>query len=544
MILKKSYRDLKSDLHERMRQNYRLAKALPEFLRDTITPTEAQESIRRLLEDREKRFLELVRTRIYARPTSPYLRLLRLAGCQFADLEREVHGHGLEATLASLARAGVYLSVAEFKGRVEVQRGGDSFRVAPDDFIHPGPPPGFVTQSSGTNGVPVLAVVPLERITVQALEVSVFFSAHGLRERAHALYDAILPAGAGLRNLFINAKLGVETERWFARKVPSKSRAGAWYSYMTTQWIVALGKLYGAGFPRPEFTDVEDPGRIVRWISEKRAEARGCSIKTTASNAARIAETARKVGASLEGAIFICGGEPLTEAKREAILRTGAKATPHYGFVTGGSVGNGCAHPVHTDEIHVNQHTFALIAAPEGHPARGPTVRPFLFTTLLPSDPWLLLNVENGDYGILEERDCGCALEQVGLTLHLHHIRSYEKFTSEGMNYFYGDLFDIFEQRLPLEFGGGPGDYQLVEEEDKDGRTRLTLRVHPNIAHLDEAKIIARLREHLASGSWEKEFQVRVWHNAGTFRVRREAPHASGRGKILPLYIARSLVSE
>jgi hypothetical protein len=192
------------------------------------------------------------------------------------------------------------------------------------------------------------------------------------------------------------------------------------------------------------------------------------------------------------------------------------------------------------DDIHVNRHTMALIAAPDGHPARGASVRPFLFTSLLPSDPRLLLNVENGDYGILEDRNCGCALERAGLKLHLHHIRSYEKFTSEGMNYFYGDLFDIFEKRLPAEFGGGPGDYQLVEEEEEQGRTRLTLRVDPMIANLDEAKIIARLREHLSGGSWEKEFQIRVWDNAGTFRVRREAPHASARGKILPLHLSRS----
>jgi phenylacetate-coenzyme A ligase PaaK-like adenylate-forming protein len=243
---------------------------------------------------------------------------------------------------------------------------------------------------------------------------------------------------------------------------------------------------------------------------------------------------------SLQGVTFICGSEPFTEAKREAILRIGATATPHYGFVTGGSVGYGCGRPIHADEIHVNRHTMALIAAPEGHPARGASVRPFLFTTLLASDPSLLLNVENGDYGILAERHCGCAMERAGLTLHLHGIRSYEKFTSEGMNYFYGDLFDIFEKRLPAEFGGGPGDYQLAEEEDGDGRTRLTLRVDPKIADLDEAKVIARLKEHLADGSWQNQFQVRVWDDAGTFRIRRETPHADPRGKILPLQFSRS----
>jgi hypothetical protein len=536
MPYNRSYRALTYDIRERLKQNYRLAKALPDFLREPITPALAEERIRGLLADRKERFLQIAKTRIYSCPSSPYLKLLRIAACEFSDLEDHVRRNGLEDTLALLARAGVYLTVAEYKGRTEVRRGSDVFRVSPDDFAHPDPPPGFVAQTSGTNTIPVSAVVALERIAVQALEVAVFFSAHGLWQNAHAMYDAILPAGAGVRALLINAKLGVATERWFARKVPTKSLAGAWYSYLTTHWIVALGKFHGAGFASPRFTEIADVGRIVRWISKNRAARRATTIKTATTNAARIAERAETMGVSLEGTTFVCGGEPLTDGKRDAILRSGASATPHYGFVAGGSVGNGCGRPAHTDEVHVNRQTFALIAGPERSHDAGDSVRPFLFTTLLPSDPWLLFNVENGDYGILDERNCDCALERAGLTLHLHHIRSYEKFTSEGMNYYYGDIFEIFDKLLPEEFGGGPGDYQLVEEEDGAGRTRLTLRVHPKIANLNEEKIIARLSEHLASGSWEKQFQVRVWREAGTLRVRREAPHASERGKILPLH--------
>jgi hypothetical protein len=539
MTSHRRYRELKSDLNQRLKQNYRLAKALPGFLSDPVSPATAETGLRRMLLDREARFLELARDRIYASPTNPYFRLLRAAGCEFSDLEASVRRAGLEATLTELARQGVYLTVEEFKGKVEVRRGREAFRVAAEDFAPPEAPPGFVTRSSGTNNAPVSSIISLERIAVQALEVSVFFSAHGLLDKAHGLYDPILPAGSGLRNLLINAKLGIATERWFARKVPKKNKTGAWYHYLTTQGIVTLAKHYGPGFPRPEFIGITDIGQIVDWIAERRKRGIGCGVKTAASNAIRIAEEAWKRGVSLQDATFVCGGEPFTDAKRDAIVRSGAAATPRYGFISGGSVGNGCGRPAHTDELHVNRHTFAVLTAPEGYPARPNAISPLLFTTLLTSDPWLLLNVENGDYGVLEERDCGCALEQVGLTLHLHHIRSYEKFTSEGMNYFYGDLFDVFEKRLPAEFGGGPGDYQLVEEEDDDGRTRLTLRVHPDIPEVNEAKIIARLREHLSSGSWEKEFQVKVWHAADTFRVRREPPHASARGKILPLHHSR-----
>ncbi len=125
------------------------------------------------------------------------------------------------------------------------------------------------------------------------------------------------------------------------------------------------------------------------------------------------------------------------------------------------------------------------------------------------------------------------------VNLHLHQIRSFEKFTSEGMNYFYGDLFQLLEGAIPSEFGGGPGDYQLVEEEDGDGQTRLTLLVHPDVGSLDEEGLLSRLREGLGEGSRGNRFMSMVWQNAGAFRIRREVPHASPRGKVLPLHILR-----
>jgi hypothetical protein len=537
---KRNYSRLSSDLKERLKQNYRMARALPEFLRRRVTVEQANEEIKKALENRAERFLELMQDRVYVRPDSPYLKLLKTAGCEFSDLQARVRRCGLEATLEELANAGVYLTVEEFKGKKEVRRGKESFRVSAQDFAPPTPSPGFMTQSTGTNNAPVRSIISLDRIAIQALEVAIFFSAHGLLDRSHAMYDAILPAGGGMRNLLINAKLGITTDRWFARKVPTKTFLGRCYQYWSTYLIVMMGKGYGPGFPRPEFIDTGDMGPIVRWVSEKRLQGKTCCIKTAASNAARIARAAGKLGISLAGTKFIVGGEPFTEAKRETIHRAGAAATVHYGFSAGGSVGNGCADPLYADEVHINQHTFAVIPHPKPLNNDGPPIRPLLFTTLLPTDPRLLLNVENGDYGILEERDCGCALQRAGLTGHLRHIRSYEKFTSEGMNYFYGDLFDTLEMILPAEFGGGPGDYQLLEEEDERGQTRLTLRVHPDIANLDEGVLLRRLEEELAKGSWGHEWQAKIWREAGTFRIKREVPYSSPRGKILPLHISRS----
>jgi hypothetical protein len=537
--LKRKYRELGADLKDGLKQNFRLARALPAFFRARVTVEQAEDEIKRALDGRAERFLESTRLRIYGRPGSPYWKLLKFAGCEWSDLRANVHGHGLEATLERLAREGVYLTADEFKGKKDICRGRESFRASLTDFEFADTGAGLVTQTSGTTGAPVRSTISLDRIAVQTAETAVFFAAHDLFSRVHGTYDAILPAGGGIRNLLVYAKMGIATERWFARTVPTSSLLGGLYQYLSTYLIVMVGKWYGPGFPRPEFLRIEELDRIVRWAAEKQAEGRTCCIKAAASNATRIAQTAREMGVFLGGVKFIVGGEPFTDAKSAVIRDAGAGATVHYAFSGGGTVGNGCARPLYPDDVHINQHTFAVVLHPEPSNRDGVPIRPLLFTTLLDNSPRLLLNVENGDCGILEERDCGCALGRVGLTQHLHRIRSYEKFTSEGMNYFYGDLFEIFEKTLPAEFGGGPGDYQLVEEEDDRGQTRLTLRVHPDVPNLNENVLLRRLHEELAKGSRANEFGAKVWQDAGTLRVRREIPHASARGKILPLHISR-----
>jgi hypothetical protein len=101
-----------------------------------------------------ERFLELVRSHIYERPTSPYLPLLRHAGCEFSDLESSLNRHELEE-LAKLAGEGVYFTSDEFKGKVEVVRDGISFRVSPEDFERRDSSAGLTAESSGSRNLPV-----------------------------------------------------------------------------------------------------------------------------------------------------------------------------------------------------------------------------------------------------------------------------------------------------------------------------------------------------------------------------------------------------
>jgi hypothetical protein len=355
------------------------------------------------------------------------------------------------------------------------------------------------------------------------------------------MYDSILPGAGGINNLLIYSRMGITTDRWFARRVPITNRLERLYHYFTTQLVVLASRRFGSGFPKPEFLEDEEIENIVRWAAAARQiRQSGCCITTAASNAARIARAACRFGVSLEGTKFIVTGEPFTEAKREVLERAGATGIPRYAYGGSVNIGFGCADPLHTDEIHVNQHLLALISSPRRDTNAGSSVHPLLCTTLHPLFPRLLLNVESGDYGYLTRRDCGCALGKTGLSLHLHHIRSFEKFTSEGMNFFYGDLYELFESVFPREFGGGPGDYQLVEEEDGNGQTRLTLVVHPQIGEVEEQRILAQLRTELAKRSRGDRFMTDVWAQAGTFRFKRAVPYASPRGKVLPLHIFKA----
>jgi phenylacetate-coenzyme A ligase PaaK-like adenylate-forming protein len=193
---------------------------------------------------------------------------------------------------------------------------------------------------------------------------------------------------------------------------------------------------------------------------------------------------------------------------------------------------------MHTDEMHVSLNTLAAIERPDPVPLGGEEVHPLLYTTLYESAGRLLINAESGDFARLEERDCGCVMQQLGLTLHIHHVRSYEKLTSEGLNYPVDDLTEIIESRLPAAFGGGPCDYQLIEEEAADGKSRLTLRVHPAVGPLNDTRVLERLAEELGRAGRAQSFMAGVWQNAGTLSIERKPPQASLRGKTLPVHFA------
>src|SRR5262249_56292112 len=114
-----------------IRVGARFLRQLPGFLRFRIDAPTARAILQRRLARREDDFLSLVQATIYQRSESPYRRLLALAGCEYGDLVNLVKQHGLDATLRTLLRQGVYLTVDELKGRRPVVRNGTSIEIHP-----------------------------------------------------------------------------------------------------------------------------------------------------------------------------------------------------------------------------------------------------------------------------------------------------------------------------------------------------------------------------------------------------------------------------
>jgi len=523
---------------------FSLPFTLRRFFGDRLSFTEAKAQLRHELLNREQRFLMLARTRIYSDPQSPYAILMRHAGCEIADLDSSLRRDGLEVTLERLAREGVYLTPTEFKGKEDVVRNTLRFRVHPEGLAprrRHDAPAAFVTQSSGSSDQPVRSVISLSWHVAETPAVGVFLEAHDLLTHRHAAYEPMAAnVSGGIHFLLMLGRLGVPCERWFARPVPVYSWLGGAYSRVTAIELALAGNWFGPGFARPEAVAAGDLVRIVQWVEDSWRDGRLTCIRTVASNASRIARVAIEAGRSLAGCTFIASGEPLTTAKRRVIQQAGAKVTVVWGYEPGPvHVGFGCANPAHGDEMHILRHTLAVIEHPEPIvEAGGEAIRPLLFTTLYPTAAKLQLNVSNGDHAVLSERACGCALHEAGLTLHVHNVGSFEKLTSEGLAYSYDDLFELLETTLPDAFGGGPGDYQLLEEEGAGGQTYLTLLVDPAVGPIDETRLLERLGAEMAKGPRGNSYMVGVWKQAETLRLRREPPMASSRGKILPLRVA------
>jgi hypothetical protein len=520
-----------------LRLGCRFLRGLPGFLKHPWELDEARDAIRLRLERRGARFLAMMARAVYGNPVSPYRALLTHSGCTQGDLVRLVERDGVEGALQTLAREGVYLTVEELKGRRPVRRGGLTIDAGPDRLRNPGARGHLALRSGGSRGASAAMVVDLDFMRETNANHRVGLAARGGEKWVHAVWD--VPGGAALIRVLRLTGIGAAPMRWFSQIDPADG--GLHPRYRWAPRVLRWGSLVaGVPIPAPVHAPLSDPLPVVRWVADELGTGVVPHLVTTVSAGLRLVDAARAAGAALDGLEVTISGEPITEARLAVFRRAGVRATPSYGSSdTGTAMGYGCLQPSSPDEMHLFDDLFAVIQPDPEAVRPGLRRGALLFTSLGAAAPLILLNVTLGDQAVVVNRACGCEIERIGWTRHLHTVRSFEKLTVGGMNLLDEDLIWILDEMLPSRFGGSATHYQVIEEQGPDGQPRLRLLADPVVGPLDHDALADAFLEAISRGSGVDRITALTWKHGGMLTVERRAPESTRGDKILHL-VSRS----
>jgi len=487
------------------------------------------------LAEREHTFMAMLERQVFGNSASPYLSLLRAAGLGRSDVMGLVRDYGIEGCLRRLYSAGVHVTLDEFKGRRPIVRPGLELPAGAADFRVVGRR-GHLTSSTGASrskGTPV--EVDVADLAYELPARYLFSQAYGLFDGPFAQWRPAPPGSAGLRSALRNLKLGMRMTRWFTPTRPGLSAASG-KSAVVTWLTVASAALAGHPFPYPVYVPMDRPDVVARWVAEQRARGVRLHLDVMVSGAVAMCKAAHRLGLDISGLTVRVGGEPVTPAKVALFRSLGVAHCSQYAMSETGALGMSCADAAEPDDVHLLTYRMAAIQIPRQLPGYPEPIGALLLTNFSPRMTSVLLNLEVGDYGVLEEHDCGCPLGAAGLTTHLHTIRSYEKLVSAGMHFMGADLIDLLEVALPARFGGGPDDYQFVETE-QDGETVLKVVVHPDVGALDETEVIAFVLRELSARAKSGVMMTDIWRDSRLLRVERARPYTTRSAKVHSLHV-------
>jgi len=513
------------DMWADLRKLIRLHRALPAFLATPTSAADARAILDHSLRQRDQHFIAILRDAVYGNARSPYLPLLRRAGATLGDLDLAVRTHGVDATLRRLAAEGVFVSLDEFKGRTPVRRHGLEYAVRAHEFDNPLLAGDFDVMTGGATGLRQRLTIDLDLLVFESAARQLFLTAHGLLNRPMGIWRAVPPGSAAIKHVLRGARAGQPTVRWFTPKRVAWDRL-QWKSSVLLHLTLWHGRRAGGLIPAPEFVALDDPGPVAQWLAAMKCRGTPAVLSCPVSAAVRIADYCGQHGVDIAGTVMWVGGEPVSRRRHEIIRASGATTTNGWSLSEAGTLAVGCAAPSERDEVHLLHSKAAVVYQPG--------TRRLLLTSLLPSSPKLLLNVDSGDHGELSGRACGCTIEAAGFTQHLHSIRNVDKLTAAGMHFTANDALRLVEEILPIRFGGSAADYQLVEEEHR-GLGRVALVISPAVGPVDDARVIATALEFLGSLSPGHRMMSENWNSGSVLTVRRERPHVSPVGKVQPI---------
>lgn len=488
--------------------------------------------IRSQLENRERIFLDTVRRVIFANPENPYHRMFKMTGCRLEDLAEEVRRHGLETTLAAIHRQGVYLTHDEIKGKKPIVRSGEGIPSDESSFLNPLASGLMESASSGSRSKGTRTRQSTRNQVYRENYEVLIRREFGLAARAEIQVKPILPAAWGVGGCIRSHRLGGRVERWF-------TAGGTWrdsgHYRAVTNGLALEARLLGVPMPFPTYLPPNDFSPVAEWIARRRARGVACWVSAIASSAARVAAAALEKGLDIRGTVFQASGEALTEAKRAVIEAAGSEVFSYYHINEVGPIGQGCRQMRTGNRVHVYRDSVAVISHRRRAPLSDAEVNSLLFTTLLPFAPRILINAEMDDAGVIEPARCDCVFARTGFTEQVSGIYSYGKLTGQGTTLVGSDLVRILEEVLPARFGGGPTDYQLVEQEGQ-AQTQITLRVSPR-ARAGSREEVQDYFLHQVRGLYGGSLTCRDWRHSGGVQVVIGEPFLTSSGKILSLHL-------
>jgi len=509
---------------------FRFVQKTPSFLRHRISPEEALATLRARRENREGDFLRLMKAAVYENPRSPYLALLKHAGCEYEDLKAAVHAGGLEGTLEKLFDQGVYLTVNEFKGRAPVRRGGYIIQAGPSLLRNPLAAHHLQAHSSGSGGKKVPVLIDLAFVRDRAINHFLALQARNGMGWRHAIWG--VPGNTDMVRVLELSALGSPPARWFSQ-VDVRSRQLHPRYRWSARFLRWSGRVGGTRLPAPEYVSSADPKPIVDWMTGTARQEQTAHLVTWAGTAVRICQFAAAAGADLSHVQFSIGGEPVTAARLATIRRTGATAVPRFMAMECGYIAYGCLKPSSPDDFHIFDDMHGVIQAGDRGPEHGLPPGALLISSLRPTAPFIFLNVSLGDQARMIPGTCGCPLESLGWQKRIREVRSFEKLTSGGMTFLDTDILKVLAEDLPSRFGGSEFDYQLVEDEDAAGTPRVRLVISPVLGPLDNDAVQDFFLKAVGAGSGAERVMGLQWRAGDYVTVERAFPEQASSGKIL-----------
>ncbi len=409
-------------------------------------------------------------------------------------------------------------------------RSGQTIAATTADFANPLARGGYEGRSSGSRSSGTrtrkTAAFRMYSVGYQRLREVEF----DLAQRTHIAVRPILPSGLGITGSIRASRTGRPCEKWFA--IAGGGSSSLHYRSLTS-FLVAAARLQGVQAPFPTYLPPNDFSAPARLIAEKRQAGEKCYISSFVSPSVRVAAAARDLGLDISGTLFLVGGEALTRSKRELIESIGCETTAGYTASETGPVGNACR-SMTGNCVHVFSDAIEVVTRKRAAPFSGIEVNSLMFTALLPMAPYLFINVEMDDEGVVEESTCDCVYSRFGFRKQIRDMASYGKLTGQGMTLVGTSAVEILDKVLPARFGGAPTDYQLVEQEG-DGQTQLTLRVSPRVKAVpdDVKRTFLESLPQFYGGALAK----RIWENSAGIHAVTAEPVATSSGKVLSLYL-------